>query len=455
MERWRSARQERAHLIAVMRAGGKTWVDIAEDFRDRYGVSARKAFRWAHGWSQADVARHWCARWPDEPKTEQNISLWETWPESGHEPSLRVLGRLAALYACNLSDLVADLSLHRGLDGADDTGDAAVALNRRAVVAALGGALASTVLPTPVMIGPRDLSSGLPDYFRSQLEGHYRADMLLGPHLLIETVVPQYETIRQVADMARGDIHRDLLEVATAFAALIGWLHQDAGDLPSSFRWRSETLDMAHRSGNPQLLSYALTNKAMLGVDTGDGVQVVDLAAAALSDRKKLCPKAVVLATQQAAHSHSLSGDADACKRALDESADLVGDTTDDGHVWGNAVRRTPAYIDIHRATCLTRMNLTGEALDLWPQVMARQPTTAPRDSGVYLARYARALLAAGEPGEAAIQAAQAVEHYQATGSARMRRELVRLLENTRSWQRTAAGRHLYDTLQPVNPSAP
>lgn len=454
MVRWRSARQERAHLTAVMRAGGKTWVDIAEDFRDRYGVNARKAFRWAHGWSQADVARRWCARWPDEPKTEQNVSLWETWPESGHEPSLRVLGRLAALYECNLSDLVADLFHHRALDTADDPGDPAVPVNRRDVVAALGGSLASTVLPAPAMTGPRDLSSELPDYFRAQLEGHYRADMLLGPHLLIETVVPQYETIRQVADMAQGAVHRDLLEIATAFAALIGWLHQDAGDLPSSFRWRSETLDMAHRSGNTQLVSYALTNKAMLGVDTADGVQVVDLATAALSDRKKLCPKAVVLAMQQAAHGHSLTGNTEACKAALDQSADLVADT-DDGHVWGNAVRRTPGYLNIHRATCLTRMNLTDEALDLWPQVISRQPTTAPRDSGVYLARYATALLAAGEPGEAAIQATQAVEHYEATGSARMRRELTQLLENARSWQRTAAGRHLYDTLQPVNPSTP
>jgi hypothetical protein len=36
---------------------------------------------------------------------------------------------------------------------------------------------------------------------------------------------------------------------------------------------------MAHRSGDPQLISYALTNKAMLRVEVHDGVGAVDLAA--------------------------------------------------------------------------------------------------------------------------------------------------------------------------------
>jgi hypothetical protein len=40
----------------------------------------------------------------------KNFSYWEIWPSStGHEPSLKVLGRLARLYECGVSDLVADL----------------------------------------------------------------------------------------------------------------------------------------------------------------------------------------------------------------------------------------------------------------------------------------------------------------------------------------------------------
>lgn len=56
--------------------------------------------RMAHGWTQAEAARRWNDRWPDDAKTFKNISYWETWPSStGHMPSLHVLDRLAQLYA--------------------------------------------------------------------------------------------------------------------------------------------------------------------------------------------------------------------------------------------------------------------------------------------------------------------------------------------------------------------
>lgn len=116
MPRWRSAKAERAHLIDVMRAGGRTWVEIAQDFCERYSVNARVAIRLAHGWSQADVAKEWCSRWPHDPRTDQNLSTWERWPESGHAPSLGTLIRLAEVYQCDLADLVADLGCYGHLD---------------------------------------------------------------------------------------------------------------------------------------------------------------------------------------------------------------------------------------------------------------------------------------------------------------------------------------------------
>lgn len=111
-----STRRERAQLVAVLRAEGKSWADIAEVVEQRYGVNPRVAFRWAHSWTQDDVARRWCSLWPDEPRTSQNISTWERWPQAGHEPSLLTLGRLARIYACDTADLVTDLGRYRHLD---------------------------------------------------------------------------------------------------------------------------------------------------------------------------------------------------------------------------------------------------------------------------------------------------------------------------------------------------
>ncbi|HEY0485513.1 MAG TPA: hypothetical protein VGD72_04620, partial [Mycobacteriales bacterium] len=112
-----SLKREREQSSRLLRAQGRSWVEIAHVFRERYRVNARLAFRLAHGWSQREVADRWNARWPDELKTFKNISSWELWPGgTGHAPSFDSLDKLAQLYRCRVSDLLADLSDHRGDD---------------------------------------------------------------------------------------------------------------------------------------------------------------------------------------------------------------------------------------------------------------------------------------------------------------------------------------------------
>jgi tetratricopeptide (TPR) repeat protein len=389
--------------------------------------------------SGAQAAEEWTRLRPHDPKTFKNISNWERWPEGGHMPSLVVLDCLAQVYRCSVADLVCDFMDYGQGEGV--AGD----VNRREALALLGGTLAAAALPTFRGNVPPELGR----YFSRQLAEHYRADMLLGPHVVLTTAEAQYGSLLGAIEVTSGAQHEELLRVATSFAALAGWLHQDAGDLAQSTAWRSETLDMAHRSGDVQLISYSLTNKAMLRAEVGDGAGAVDLARAALVESRHLVPKVRILALAQIAHGSSLTGDGRGCDRALDEIGGLI-DHVDDEYPWGDAPRRTPSYLDAQRATCYGRLGRSREAVALWDGVLGTQPEDFRRDSGVYLARHAIAHLGADAPEQATQRARQAVTCLHETGSARLRRELHRLREHASPWARTNAGRDLVGVLDDV-----
>jgi hypothetical protein len=288
----------------------------------------------------------------------------------------------------------------------------------------------------------RTVDPALVDYFSLQLAGHYRADMMLGPRELISTVTAQHTLISSLLANTRGDTRQGLLRSSAAYASLIGWLHQDAGDLPSSSVWRGVALEAAQRSQDHQLVAYALLNHASVRADLGDGPGVLDLCGAVLAGAGQLSPKMRVLALQQRAHGASLLGDRATVDSVLDQAAPLI-ERCDDGLPWGNACRRTPAYLEVQRATCYGRMGLAQTAAGLWQQVLETTPASARRDRGVYLARKATVCVQNGDPGHAVDAGQLAADLAVETGSARIRRELAGLRQAAQPWKNTAVGRDL------------
>ena len=316
-------------------------------------------------------------------------------------------------------------------------------VNRRSFIAVTSAALTAGPIP------PRHVDPALVGYFQEQLEGHYRADMMLGPLDLIGTVSEQYSLIDRLSRNASGETRRALLRSGAAYAALVGWLYQDAGDLAAAAFWRGVTSEIAARSRDAQLYGYALVNHASVRTDLGDGVGVTDLCDAALANPRSLAPKVRVMALQQGAHGASLTGDRSEVDKLLAQASRLVGRVQDD-LPWGNAVRRTPGYLEVQRATCYGRLGLYREASDLWEEVIAPASGVGRRDTGVWLARHATACAKAKAPDQAAEIGSRAAQIAVETGSARMRKELGVLSAAMRPWQDAPVGRELAEALAPA-----
>lgn len=436
---------EQAALAHTLRAKGATWPQVVGQCRTRWGLNARQTLRIARGLTQADVAAEWSRRWPNDPKTDQNISLWERWPHSGHAPSLVVLDRLAHIYRCSVADLVADLADH-GFDPSLDRAGHHDGVDRRTLLA---GSLASLTLAP---LGQRrPVEPETIDHFRRQLGGHWGADRELGPHILLSTAVAECEAVLHMVDVTRQAMHHEVLNLATAYTGFVAWLYQDAGNLSACDRWLDRTLELAHRSGDADLLAYALSSKAMVRTDIDDGVGATELAEAALVNAGQTSDKARVMAMQHAALGHAITGDRDAVDRLLDHIGQLLEQAQSDVRAWGgDRLHDSPGHVvAVHRATCYGRLGLAEQAADLWSG-LALDTTPGRRDRGVYLARHALALLDAGEPQEAARRAAAGAPLLANTGSARMRREFGRLHDKAVPWTGTNAGRDLTDLLDTI-----
>jgi hypothetical protein len=384
--------------------------------------------REARGWSKAEMARQLQRAAGDTRKTTESLVRqmldWEkgkNFPRDWHEYYATAFG-------------LTDRSLF------SDHSSEALAPRQ---------ALPEHTTPTPQHSGP--VAPELVDYFRTQLAGHYQADMMLGPRALIGTVSAQSDLIEQLLDAADSGTRQRLTEVGTAYRAFVGWLYLDAGDAMAAARWHGAALELAHRSGNRDAIACTLVDLAMARTDQGAGRAVVDLCNGALKDAPHLSPEVRVFALQQQAHGEALlpGRDRAAVDRTLDQAAALVGQV--DYEEWGTACLRTPHYVEIQRATCYGRLGLADDADRLWQQLIPSEPGTSLRDVGVWTARHATARAHARDPEHAVELAQRATSIAVTTGSARARRELAELNRVMRPWQDAGVGRDLAEILAPVN----
>jgi hypothetical protein len=335
---------------------------------------------------------------------------------------------------------------------ADDGGNGDDPVNRREFGITAMGMLAGSLIPPARVLAFKHVDPELIPYFQQQLEGHYLADMLLGPRALISTVAAQCNLIGQLVDSADEPTRQRMAVVGMSYATFAAWLYLDAGDIAAALHWHDAAQEMAHRSRDREAIACALVDRAMARTDQGEGTAVVDLCKAALTDAGRLSPELRIFALQQQAHGASLLGDRHQVDALLDAAGRLLGQV--DAEVWGTACIRTPHYVEVQRATCYGRLGLAGEALAVWQQIIPAAPSNARRDVGVWMARQATLSASLREPERTVEFARHAVKVAVETGSARVRRELAAAEATMTPWQGEQVGQDFAEVLAPISEEA-
>ncbi|HKE75671.1 MAG TPA: hypothetical protein VKB57_18770 [Acidimicrobiales bacterium] len=453
-----SRRRERIALSARLRAEGLSWVEVAEVLRSRHGVNARAALRLAHGWSQRQAAEEWNARWPDDLKSAKNFSYWETWPVSGHAPSLATLDRLARLYQCSMADLLVDCSDYRYLDEGtppvlDDVRNLwDRSLGRRELLAGAGPgpALDAAAAAVPGPAGG-DLAEAL-EATAGLTATYWRLEGLFGPKTVYAQALDHHRVLTGwLRHSEDGDLWCPVADLAANAGVLVGWLHFDLEQYEQAAAVYRRTLDLADRLGDANLQSFVTGRMSRTLSECERHPEALAMAEMAERLGAGAGPSVRSWLAATRAYVHACVGDDRSSRGDLDRAFGLLD---------GAGAERPPAYIAYygrpnmqkwaghtllrlaeHRAARPSEgRSAIDEALSIWPG-------SGVRESGEVLVAAASARLAEREVDEAVALTGRAYDVAARTGSPRVLRHVIRVRQRMTPYGRSRAVRELDDRL--------
>lgn len=266
--------------------------------------------------------------------------------------------------------------------------------------------------------------SALSETIQATFAQFARRDNLCGPRPVIPLVTDELNFVRGLTASARGPDRAHLVGVLTRLAEMLGWLHQDSGDLTTAMRCTNTALDYACETGDAALISYVMMRKSNIAGDNRNPDLTIRLAMTALDRPSRLPADLRAVALRQQAHGYALAGDYDDCARALDDAHRHASVPPGES---GLAPYCTPEYIEMEAAQCWVELNRPDLALQLLDTAtFASWSPEFRRDQGLGLARLALAHAAAGHPEQAIAISLNAVPVAADTQSQRIAAQLWR-----------------------------
>ena len=259
-------------------------------------------------------------------------------------------------------------------------------------------------------------------YLAHCLGGHYRADNLLGPAVLLPAVRGHLLSLDQMRASASAPLLRQVLQVGAGYAEFAGWLSQDAGDASRARSYYSLAHEWAEAAGDHRMASFVLMRRSVQAVTQGDGAYAANLAKAAQRDRSPETARVRALAAQTEALGHAAAGDPSEAARALDAAETFTAEAEGlpaDGDPSDGRYCDLPLYLRISRAKVALNLGDADQAIRAFNDVLVSLPVEYRRDRGQYLARIAQASVLAGLPEQACAHALESLGIARETGSTR------------------------------------
>ncbi|MFB6624562.1 helix-turn-helix domain-containing protein [Streptomyces sp. NPDC056374] len=244
---------------------------------------------------------------------------------------------------------------------------------------------------------------------------------------VLPALAAQTRTLPPLAMSTGGRTRQNLLLLTSRYAEFTGWMAQESGDDAGALAWTEHAVHLAEAAGDRDLAAYSLVRRGLITLYAGDSGATVESVQGAQAHRQP--PRIRGLAAQREAQGHALSGDREACFRALDRARDLLARAARDGDSAGPAFGTT--HVDDPAAMtagwCLLDLGLPLQAAETLDREVARIPHHALRSRVRYGVRQALSYAVAGEIDHACALARPLLAEGEALDSATIRVDVRRL----------------------------
>jgi hypothetical protein len=302
-------------------------------------------------------------------------------------------------------------------------------LSRRSLLGAgVGAAFGLNATTAPA--AAREVDPELASHWMTLLRVLGRHDAMVGARDVLDTAGHELGLITRHRQVARGDLHIQLIGVEARWAWFASWLSHDSGDWHRRDAWIDRALQLAQAVDDREMVAWVLLWQSRWAAMRHDTPRAIALADAARRTPGTIDKTGGLCAFMQA-HAHALAGDAASCERSLSDARHLVdraapSDLPAPNDEFGRQDVGAPHCVLADEARCWLELS-APKALRTLEEALRLWPTDRTRGRGIQQARLALACEATGELDRAAAEGLKALDVARDTRSDITLRELKRL----------------------------